>query len=343
MPDRGAVTNTITTQGGSYTIPAGYHNGSGKVTASFSNLVASNIKQGVNIGGVTGSLKPAIGYNWTIQTPPLEGKDIICLYSGNDIQMCVMYEDTVNYKPVLYTRTSTTNWVQRTIPFTKYDVTSIVYGQGLYVMTGDTPSKRVATSSDGISWTLRSVPFTYSNAGTNALFYADGLFIAGANTVDGECVTSTNGTSWTKRTVKSGSTVYSIVKGNGLWVMGLDENIYTSTNGTSWVNRGKPFSQSDYVLSLCYGKGLYVAGGNNGAISTSTDGINWTQRTSLSGNVWRIVYNSGLYLAGTDTRLYSSEDGINWVQRFSEGYKCIAWGDLLLIGGNNGRFAYSSL
>jgi hypothetical protein len=211
-------------------------------------------------------------------------------------------------------------------------------------MTGSTPSKYVATSSDGISWTLRSVPFTYSNAGTKALFYADGLFIAGANTVDGECVTSTNGTSWTKRTIKSGSTVYSIVKGNGLWVMGLDENIYTSTNGTSnWVNRGKPFSQSAYVLALGYGKGLYVAGGNDGAISTSTDGINWTQRTNLNGNVWRIVYNSGLYLAGTETRLYSSEDGINWVQRFSQGYKCIAWGDLLLIGGNNGRFAYSSL
>ena len=59
MPNRGAVTNTITTQGGSYTIPAGYHNGSGKVTASFSNLSAGNIKSGVNIGGVVGTLKPA--------------------------------------------------------------------------------------------------------------------------------------------------------------------------------------------------------------------------------------------------------------------------------------------
>jgi len=55
MTNRGAVTNTITTQGGSYTIPAGYHNGSGKVTASFSNLKASNVKKGVNIGGVVGN------------------------------------------------------------------------------------------------------------------------------------------------------------------------------------------------------------------------------------------------------------------------------------------------
>ena len=56
MPNRGAVTNTITTQGGSYTIPAGYHNGSGKVTANFANLVPENIKQGVNIGGVVGTV-----------------------------------------------------------------------------------------------------------------------------------------------------------------------------------------------------------------------------------------------------------------------------------------------
>ena len=342
MPNRGAVTNTITTQGGSYTIPAGYHNGSGKVTASFSNLVASNIKQGVNIGGVTGSLKPAIGYSWTTQTPPLAGKDIICLYSGNDIQMCVMYEDADD-KPVLYTRTSTTNWVQRTIPFTKYDVHSIVYGNGLYVMTGDTPSRYVATSSDGISWTLRSISFSASNEGTRTLFYEDGLFIVGGTTADGVYATSTNGTSWTRKSIGSSGTVYSITKGKGLWVMGFSENIYTSTSGTSWVKRGKPFSQSDYVLSLCYGKGLFIAGGNNGVISTSTDGINWTQRTSLSGNVRALVYNSGLYLAGTTSGLYSSEDGINWVQRLSGFYDHIAWGDLLLAGGDYGSFAYSSL
>ncbi len=57
MPNRGAVTNTITAQGGQYTIPAGYHNGSGKVTASFPNLIPGNVRQGVNIGGVVGSLQ----------------------------------------------------------------------------------------------------------------------------------------------------------------------------------------------------------------------------------------------------------------------------------------------
>ena len=68
MPNRGAVTHTITTQGGSYTIPAGYHNGSGKVTANFANLVASNIKKGVNIGGVVGTFVGGWSY-YSVDVP----------------------------------------------------------------------------------------------------------------------------------------------------------------------------------------------------------------------------------------------------------------------------------
>ena len=56
MVKRGAVNQTITMQNGQYTIPQGYHLGSGKVTASFPNLIMENVKQGVNIGGVIGSL-----------------------------------------------------------------------------------------------------------------------------------------------------------------------------------------------------------------------------------------------------------------------------------------------
>lgn len=55
MVDRGTVNQTITTQGGTYTIAQGYHSGTGKVTASFGNLSAGNVKGGVNIGGVVGT------------------------------------------------------------------------------------------------------------------------------------------------------------------------------------------------------------------------------------------------------------------------------------------------
>ena len=62
MPNRGGVTGTITTKAGQYTIPAGYHDGSGKVSISTTEqakIIASNILQGVTILGVTGSVSPA--------------------------------------------------------------------------------------------------------------------------------------------------------------------------------------------------------------------------------------------------------------------------------------------
>lgn len=59
MPNRGAVTGTISTKAGQYTIPQGYHDGSGKVGISSTEqakIIASNIKQGVTILGVTGTM-----------------------------------------------------------------------------------------------------------------------------------------------------------------------------------------------------------------------------------------------------------------------------------------------
>ncbi|WP_315793183.1 tail fiber protein [Paenibacillus sp. BIC5C1] len=56
MVNRGAVSQNITSQNGSYTIPAGYHNGLGIIKAVFANLIAANIRSGVNIGGVVGTL-----------------------------------------------------------------------------------------------------------------------------------------------------------------------------------------------------------------------------------------------------------------------------------------------
>lgn len=58
MPNRGAVTGTITTKAQQHTIQQGYHDGSGKVTISTTEqnkIIATNIKAGVQILGVTGT------------------------------------------------------------------------------------------------------------------------------------------------------------------------------------------------------------------------------------------------------------------------------------------------
>lgn len=59
MPNRGGVTGTISTKTQEYTIPQGYHDGSGKVSiaaAEQAKIIATNIRQGITILGVEGSM-----------------------------------------------------------------------------------------------------------------------------------------------------------------------------------------------------------------------------------------------------------------------------------------------
>lgn len=58
MTNNGGVTGTISTKDGQYTVPAGYHDGSGKVSIDSTEqakIIAGNIKDGVEILGVTGT------------------------------------------------------------------------------------------------------------------------------------------------------------------------------------------------------------------------------------------------------------------------------------------------
>ena len=64
MPNNGAVSGSINTVAGEYTIPQGYHDGSGKVSiaaAEQAKLVAKNIRQGVIVLGITGTMSTTEG------------------------------------------------------------------------------------------------------------------------------------------------------------------------------------------------------------------------------------------------------------------------------------------
>ena len=59
MKNNGAVTGTISTKADVYTIPIGYHDGAGKVSISSTEqakIIAGNIRSGVTILGVTGTM-----------------------------------------------------------------------------------------------------------------------------------------------------------------------------------------------------------------------------------------------------------------------------------------------
>ncbi|MDD3204142.1 MAG: hypothetical protein PHS74_00175 [Lachnospiraceae bacterium] len=62
MVNNGAVAGTIAAKAGQYTVPIGYHDGSGKVgidSTEQSKIIPANIKQGISILGVTGTCEPS--------------------------------------------------------------------------------------------------------------------------------------------------------------------------------------------------------------------------------------------------------------------------------------------
>lgn len=62
MPNNGAVAGKITDAKTAYTVPMGYHDGSGKVAIDATEqakLIPGNIKQGVSVLGVVGTLEPS--------------------------------------------------------------------------------------------------------------------------------------------------------------------------------------------------------------------------------------------------------------------------------------------
>lgn len=86
MPNNGAVTGTISTVDGEYTVPIGYHDGSGKVaiaSAEQSKIVGANIRQGVTILGVQGTMSGSEDVNAQSRTvTPTAASQVITPETG---------------------------------------------------------------------------------------------------------------------------------------------------------------------------------------------------------------------------------------------------------------------
>ena len=102
MPNKGAVTGEIDSVDENYTIPMGFHDGSGKVNISAvekAKIVAGNIKSGIEILGVTGTYS---GESITAQS-----KTAVPSLSTQTIQPDTGYDylSAVTISPIPYTET----------------------------------------------------------------------------------------------------------------------------------------------------------------------------------------------------------------------------------------------
>ena len=108
MPNRGGVTGTITAVNGTYTIPQGYHDGSGTVSISSSEqakIIADNIREGIEILGVTGTMSGSedVHAQATTATPTFSSQ-VITPDSTQGYNY--LSQVTINAIPVTYTDNS---------------------------------------------------------------------------------------------------------------------------------------------------------------------------------------------------------------------------------------------
>ena len=105
MTNRGGVTGTISTVAGEYTVPAGYHDGSGKVaidSTEQAKLIATNIRSGVTILGVEGTMSGSENVSATSATvtPYTTAQTIIPSDLGNYNSIT-----QINVSAIAYTET----------------------------------------------------------------------------------------------------------------------------------------------------------------------------------------------------------------------------------------------
>ncbi len=104
MPNKGAVTLNVTKKSTPVTIPMGFHDGSGKAQvdpAEAAKIIPENIRDGINILGVAGTMSGTEGAKPQVKTvtPTFEAQEI----TPDSPEYNYLSSVTVNAIPVSYT------------------------------------------------------------------------------------------------------------------------------------------------------------------------------------------------------------------------------------------------
>lgn len=174
------------------------------------------------------------------------------------------------------------SWVQRPISGSIQNLSSIAFGDGVFVGVGD--ASAIVRSTDGVNWTV-STAGSYGNLAR--VRFLNGQFVA-VGTSD-QLLSSIDGITWTATTLPQAG-FWDIAYGNGAYVL-AGSATYVSGNGVDWtpthpmLTRTSGFPPYETLLdTVLFGENGFLAlptgGGAPGTLTPrqslfSEDGVNW--------------------------------------------------------------------
>lgn len=217
---------------------------------------------------------------------------------------------------VASSKTKGVKFTQSTLPASrKWDSVAYDDGHGVWAVSAS-GTNAAATSTDGLTWTARTISRVVDYVGAGPNFLA--AVIYNGNPADGS-YSSDGGVSWTNMTFPM-PFAYPMAKNSTYMVLisHLGTIALRSTNGYTWTASTLPASV--YWNGIGWSGSVFaaVAGNATNSAAYSSDGVTWTGTTMpASGNwdgaIWDGASKFIAYLDNVATSA-TSPDGITWTQ-----------------------------
>ena len=245
------------------------------------------------------------GITWTTRTlpAPIAGNNILGAAFGNGVFVITFSGANVGLS------NDGINW--RTAPITSSAWSQVVFGNGLFVTVSSTSGTTAASSPDGVTWTIRTLP---STASWYSVGFGNGVFVATLSGASTTGAVSLDGITWTAMTMPSSLQWQAFAYGNGKILAiprGPTTVAATSVNGADWTTVTLP-SSSDWVAGAYGNNSFLITAISSTAAATSPDGVTWTARTMPSVTNYSVVFATGKFVAtGTTTNAATIDYAVN--------------------------------
>ena len=305
---------------------------------------------------------------WTTVYSGFDGEDWEDIAYGNGTFVAVGKFTTQN---IIYSTDDGLTWKAASGQNTTNDFKKVVYANGYFVAVAynsDQAYELVSYSSDGINWTIVTVPqdnqwqsvaygdgkfVAVSQDGTNRVMYSESLipnrFVAVSSDGTNRVMYSDNGIKWTAASAYGDSTWSDITYGDGKFVAvaslttGASNRAMYSYDGDKWWEaEGAVTANTWYSVTYGNGKFVAVAGSSGSGCMYSSDGITWTI-ASIFANDWRsVTYGDGKFVAvaanaAMQPAVAYSVDGITWSSTAATevaDWSSVAYGDNKFVSVN---------